>query len=664
MTGNIQSTQQNQKKFEAQKILVIFIFDEPDAIPGQDWVMQLRAIERGSVPPVFDQDILQLKEKQVRNLHFNTQSKENLRGFFLIRENESFLDFKRRILRAVKHSERGRRWWRRHMNAPVPLYANADQHILQLIPTIKVNKSKEKKDRNQNQATDDNQSLKDTQTVIQIDQNSSQLQSDQSSSTQSTSQFTNETISTRQSVASEVVREVGEIGFEYISIDSKDIQHRADKTLEMIPAQEEPDISDLESTSYLSDTEEENQYNQTIKDNLNENQKLKNKGKDKIERKKKKQKESNQQDHNQNDKLYKEVTKDKNKVQTLQKKDKKIDYTQGGYDSYQRRTVRMQPEDFPVWVGFLKKPNIDLFNLEKHSDNIFPKTDRDFDAVGTELYPMFAPHAEMFALPPPPQLRNINYNEQQQQQFHYPEYESKAPAIYSNFNKVENLEALGQTFCVDNNNNPFVKIDVEKDYKTKMKDGTFQKSKLHIIQTLVNVNDEDNVNDQIIKMMKLSDDHEMCNILPVMLMLVPGKIHIYGQNEEEKQEYFESVQHQLDLSQDSEQITHHIENITPDQKSQQINPLNSIHNHKKGGDKLISIVMTQGRRILGQMTFSKEYPFITFLRTLTTFAVPDSLHRSEIIAYDYIGQKIMKIENTEQQQITQNILNNSTQSTL
>ncbi|KAA6386500.1 MAG: hypothetical protein EZS28_017975 [Streblomastix strix] len=46
------------------------------------------------------------------------------------------------------------------------------------------------------------------------------------------------------------------------------------------------------------------------------------------------------------------------------------------------------------------------------------------------------------------------------------------------------------------------------------------------------------------------------------------------------------------------------------------------------------------------MTFPKRYPFISALRILVSFGVPHSTHQSNVVAYDGMGQRIVKIENT------------------
>ncbi|KAA6377398.1 MAG: hypothetical protein EZS28_027074 [Streblomastix strix] len=60
------------------------------------------------------------------------------------------------------------------------------------------------------------------------------------------------------------------------------------------------------------------------------------------------------------------------------------------------------------------------------------------------------------------------------------------------------------------------------------------------------------------------------------------------------------------------------------------------------------IVITQGRRILGQMTYPHKYPFISALRNITEFAVPLTLHKSDVIAYNEKGQKITQITSRTQ----------------
>ncbi|KAA6370114.1 MAG: hypothetical protein EZS28_034358 [Streblomastix strix] len=152
--------------FVPQKVLV-FIFDEPEVIPGQNWVTQLRAIERGAVPPTCDEELINSdKNNNQRFAHVNDGTSDQMRGFFLTRENENFLSMKRRILSSISHSERGRRWWRRHQNAPIPLYANAGPRILQLVPKIK-KPEKAKKVQKPGELADDKQSQMDKDSQLQ-----------------------------------------------------------------------------------------------------------------------------------------------------------------------------------------------------------------------------------------------------------------------------------------------------------------------------------------------------------------------------------------------------------------------------------------------------------------------------------------------------------------
>ncbi|KAA6390274.1 MAG: hypothetical protein EZS28_014197 [Streblomastix strix] len=361
--------------FIPQKVLVDFIFDEPEVIPGQNWVTQLRAIERGAVPPTCDEELINSgKNNNQRFTHINDGTSDQMRGFFLTRENENFLSMKRRILSSISHSERGRRWWRRHQSAPIPLYANAGPRILQLVPKIK-KPEKAKKVQKPGEQADDKQSQmdKDSQLQSRITDIESQV-SEQSEQTIQT--FFKESLQRKSSsgLISEGLPETPEIGLSGESIDPHEAQLRAQKALEMIPEPDEPELSDLESTSFdcaLDDTGEEKLNIEEIPVQKEENKK------------------------------------EKKKNRTIRKK-KHFDNGPNAIDASQRRTVRMQPEDFPVWVGFIKKPADILLDINQCNSPIQQPQHNPIDAVGTELYPMFAPHAEMYALPPPPQLNPKN----------------------------------------------------------------------------------------------------------------------------------------------------------------------------------------------------------------------------------------------------------------
>ncbi|KAA6377399.1 MAG: hypothetical protein EZS28_027075 [Streblomastix strix] len=359
--------------FIPQKVLVIFIFDEPEVIPGQNWIMQLRAIERGAVPPTCDEELINSdKNKNQRFTHVNDGTSDQIRGFFLTRKNENFLSMKRKVLSSISHSERGRRWWRRHQNAPIPLYANVGSRILQLIPKIKKIK-KVKEVQQTDELDDDNQSQMDNDSQLQsmISDIDSQLSEQSEQTIQS---FFQESLQRKSNsgLISEGLPETPEIGLSGESIDPHEASLRAQKALEMIPELEEPDLSDLESTSFDCSTDDS--------------------GEEKLD----KEEISVQK---------KENKKEKKKNRTIRKK-KHFDNGPNALDVNQRRTVRMQPEDFPVWVGFINQPADILLDINKCNSTIQQQQDNPIDAVGTELYPMFAPHAEMYALPPPPQLKS------------------------------------------------------------------------------------------------------------------------------------------------------------------------------------------------------------------------------------------------------------------
>ncbi|KAA6385660.1 MAG: hypothetical protein EZS28_018813 [Streblomastix strix] len=153
-------------------------------------------------------------------------------------------------------------------------------------------------------------------------------------------------------------------------LDKQQAQERAQNIRDMIPASEEPDLSDLESTSEYNDIDEQEYMNENISS-------------------KEKQKEKQKQIKHKKDK-----TKEQINTQFYYHK-KQFGTGPNGFDSEQRRTVRMQAEDFPVWVGLLKQPDPMMFDLEKHTDDASKRNKQQIDAVGTEMYPMFAPHAEI-----------------------------------------------------------------------------------------------------------------------------------------------------------------------------------------------------------------------------------------------------------------------------
>ncbi|KAA6386499.1 MAG: hypothetical protein EZS28_017974 [Streblomastix strix] len=322
--------------------------------------MQLRAIERGSVPPVFDYNLLPNKKQTNKGIQpISNLPNELLRGFFQTQQNESILDLKRRILSSINHSERCRRWWRRHMNVPVPLYSINGRNILHLIPNVQTKKYEQAQ-----KIQDGNEISDDQQSQIEINSQGQQKQMSFIDFSTQASGFTNlssffKGLSPNEKLIGQMSEGLPEIPLMNLigaKLDKQQAQERAQNIRDMIPASEEPDLSDLESTSEYNDIDEQEYMNENIS-------------------RKEKQKEKQKQIKHKKDKIKEQIN------TQFQFHKKQFGNEPNGFDSEQRRTVRMQAEDFPVWVGLLKQPDPMMFDLDRHTADTSNRTEQQINAV-------------------------------------------------------------------------------------------------------------------------------------------------------------------------------------------------------------------------------------------------------------------------------------------
>ncbi|KAA6403486.1 MAG: hypothetical protein EZS28_000984 [Streblomastix strix] len=191
---------------------------------------------------------------------------------------------------------------------------------------------------------------------------------------------------------------------------------------DMIPKAEEPDLSDLESTSY-----DQSDYDEEISIEKEEER-------NKISKSNKKKKKRG----------YKKL-----------KKQIQYNYEFNPKEN-QRRTPRIQPEDFICYSCLIKPPEGELSGTNIRSQSIqqlrpIPKPIHPYcqkqSIVDTELFPDFSPFAATFELPPPPEINphfnnnNNNFNIKQnpnqiisnQHQPSFPPLRSLAPESYTQF---------------------------------------------------------------------------------------------------------------------------------------------------------------------------------------------------------------------------------------
>jgi hypothetical protein len=104
-----------------------FAFDDAENILGyqQDGnLLQIyRTIELASRLPAYDYSLRECQEylknsQPLSENHF-------LRGYFHVKENEKGYSFVYRVLQSLQHDPQSRRWWRRHNNEPVHLFAES-----------------------------------------------------------------------------------------------------------------------------------------------------------------------------------------------------------------------------------------------------------------------------------------------------------------------------------------------------------------------------------------------------------------------------------------------------------------------------------------------------------------------------------------------------------
>ncbi|KAA6371577.1 MAG: hypothetical protein EZS28_032897, partial [Streblomastix strix] len=116
--------------FRCPGYCVVFVFEEVEAFmaSGTQWTEIVRAIERSTVPPIFDKEaaaVLNGMKKIDSNRFHGLPFSMSFRGYFAIQSFETILDMKVRVLHEIRHSSKARRWWRRHMGNPIPLYAKS-----------------------------------------------------------------------------------------------------------------------------------------------------------------------------------------------------------------------------------------------------------------------------------------------------------------------------------------------------------------------------------------------------------------------------------------------------------------------------------------------------------------------------------------------------------
>lgn len=81
------------------------------------WADVIRAIERSTIPPVFDNEAVSiLTGNPTKDFIISQDLPHNMsfRGFFAINSDDTIMDFKIRVLHKIRHSSKARRWWRRH----------------------------------------------------------------------------------------------------------------------------------------------------------------------------------------------------------------------------------------------------------------------------------------------------------------------------------------------------------------------------------------------------------------------------------------------------------------------------------------------------------------------------------------------------------------------
>ncbi|KAA6371576.1 MAG: hypothetical protein EZS28_032896, partial [Streblomastix strix] len=267
---------------------------------------------------------------------------------------------------------KARRWWRRHMGNPIPLYAKSTPQKISIGENLQDKKTDSSGTGPQKQ--DEENSI----TTNFVPQNSQYL-TKQGQGTQGISDSQTNNLQTLGKIISNMT--VSPAGKSAPQQKFKEFEVKMNEIEDMIPKAEEPDLSDLESTSYdQSDYDEElNIGNEEERNKISKSNKKKKRG-------------------------YK-------------KKKKQIQYNyEFNPNINSRRTPRIQPEDFICYSCLIKPPdgelsgaNIRSLSIQQHRPipkPISPYVNKQ-SIVQTELFPAFSPFAATYELPPPHKLLNI-----------------------------------------------------------------------------------------------------------------------------------------------------------------------------------------------------------------------------------------------------------------
>ncbi|KAA6385698.1 MAG: hypothetical protein EZS28_018774 [Streblomastix strix] len=556
---------QPPKIFHCPGFYVLFAFEDVETFHADaEWTDVIRTIERSTIPPIFDNEAAS-KLKEPLSIH--------LRGFFAIKSNEQILDLKRRIIHEIRHSSKARRWWRRHMGNPIPLYAQSAPQKIKHVAN----------DRNRQIAILDQEIVDNTANDLQ------QLEYKLSKLYRMTS-----------------AKDATQHQFQKFPLKKNEIEN-------MIPQPQEPDISDLESTSYCS-----SDYNEEI--NIeNENA------------------EMNQQ---QSIKI---------KKRRYNKKDKQIQYNnEYKPETCNRRTPRIQPEDFVCYSCLIKPPQNELSGTNIRSQSIsqlrpvtepsYPYKERK-SVVQTELFPAFSPFAATYELPPPPEidpqfsiiLNNNNnssssssssssshiINMENQHQHSFPPLKSLASQNYSQFRSHQQPQEFSMYVGIEDRFNTLIQGPIH----CKDNEKSFEMLKqLYPNENLLNENN------CIDKWQGINPDiFQSDNRIPLLIFCVPGKVHVFDipRNKNNENQTNQSNQNEDDIDLKGE----------------------------------MCIVMTQGRQLVSQIVVPREMPFVNVMRLLSTSMLPsyDSYYRdtSDIVAHDGKGKRILNIKRNQNNEETQ-----------
>ncbi|KAA6403462.1 MAG: hypothetical protein EZS28_001016 [Streblomastix strix] len=502
---------------------VAFVFDDVETfLGGADWQEIIQSLERSTIPPIFDHkaisDICHIPQAQ---LHLLDQLRYimTFRGYFGIYDNETILQFKQRVIHQIKNSSKARRWWRRHQGNVIPLYSQVCSDI--------VISEEEGEIYQQNDAkVEQQQGINEKQKEFEPNLEISSIKKD-------TEQQTNETLSFNKNDITET---------------------------QLI---EEPDLSDLESTSYDSSEYEEDQQ----QDNKPTTTQIK----QKLVRKKKKNNNST-------------------------------------FNSDNRRTPRIQAEDFQCYACRITRPKnelelIDNNNKNKQSNSFgkqlqpqFPYNEKK-SVSGTNLFNYFSPFASTYELPPQPSVsaqliidpNEMNLNNQINQLHTFPPLKNNSPLNYSQFRSQQQPHNFSLFANVDDS------------YCTLKNDPVMTKNKPQFCKNSNQCVDQFN---SLYGLQNTQQTNSQPQIdinrdgIPIIVFCVPGQIHVF---DIEDQQQLEKKRKQQSTLQDN--------NNNEDKDDIDLN-----------GE--MCLVMTQGRRIIQQTIVPKEMPFTNAIRILQLSAYP------------------------------------------